>query len=55
MLACLLATQIRPNMIVGASVGTLMGGALGALLSVADYQDAISQLEENHQRLPARE
>jgi predicted acylesterase/phospholipase RssA len=46
MLACLLATQIRPDMIIGASVGTLMGGALGALLSLRSYPDAVAQLEE---------
>jgi predicted acylesterase/phospholipase RssA len=44
MLACLLASQIRPHMIIGASVGTLMGGALGAVLSAPAYSDAIDQL-----------
>lgn len=33
MLAALLATGIRPDIIVGASVGTLIGGALGAMFS----------------------
>ncbi|PYY13249.1 MAG: hypothetical protein DMG60_22355 [Acidobacteria bacterium] len=44
MLACLLSAQIRPQMIVGASVGTLMGGALGALLTVAEYKQAVALL-----------
>ena len=33
MLACLLTTDIRPDIIVGASIGTLMGGVLGAMLT----------------------
>lgn len=46
MLACLLTTQIRPQMIVGASVGTLMGGALGALLTIPDYDISLTLLGE---------
>ena len=36
MIAALVQTRVRPDMIVGASVGTLMGGALGALFNVPD-------------------
>ncbi len=36
MIAAMVQTRVRPDMIVGASVGTLMGGALGALFSVPD-------------------
>ncbi len=36
MIAALVQTKIRPDLIVGASVGTLMGGALGALFNVPD-------------------
>jgi predicted acylesterase/phospholipase RssA len=52
MLACLFATQIRPDMIIGASVGTLMGGALGSLFSLRardgqpGYDRAIALLGE---------
>jgi predicted acylesterase/phospholipase RssA len=44
MLACMLAAQVRPQLIVGASVGTLMGGALGALFTVDDYCQALRVL-----------
>jgi len=49
MLACLLVSGIRPQLIVGASVGTLMGGALGTLLSAKDahgYPKAVQLLGE---------
>ncbi len=38
MIAALVQAKIRPDVIVGASVGTLMGGALGALFNVPDDQ-----------------
>jgi len=41
MLACLLAADIRPDVIVGASVGTLMGGALGAMLTARNDRGAM--------------
>ena len=44
MLACMLTAQIRPHMIVGASVGPLMGGALGALLTVRPYSQSLQLL-----------
>lgn len=51
MLACLLSANIRPDVIVGASVGTLMGGALGALLTaqkpgLPDYSVSLLLLSE---------
>jgi predicted acylesterase/phospholipase RssA len=52
MLACLLSSDIRPDVIVGASVGTLMGGALGALLTARnsggkmDYSVSLRLLSE---------
>ena len=36
MIAALVQAKIRPDLIVGASVGTLMGGALAALFTVSD-------------------
>lgn len=38
MIAALVQAKIRPDLIVGASVGTLMGGALGALFNVPDAE-----------------
>jgi predicted acylesterase/phospholipase RssA len=40
MIAALIVSQTRPHLIVGASVGTLMGSALGAMLSTGTYNDA---------------
>ncbi len=51
MLGALLAANIKPDMIVGASVGTLMGAALGAMFSTRcsspeeDYEEAKRKLK----------
>lgn len=45
MVAALLAARIKPDLIVGASVGTIMGGALAAAFCASSYEDAIDHLE----------
>ena len=44
MLGALLAINLKPDMIVGASVGTLMGAALGTMFSEPSYQAAVDRL-----------
>lgn len=44
MIGALLAINLRPDLIAGASVGTLMGGALGAVFSEPDYPLALVRL-----------
>ena len=44
MLGALLAINLKPDMIVGASVGTLMGAALGTMFSERSYQAAVDRL-----------
>lgn len=44
MVAALLAARIKPDLIVGASVGTIMGGALAAAFSTENYAAAINHL-----------
>lgn len=46
MLAALLAAHIKPDLIVGASVGTIMGGVLASAFSTATYASALVHLQE---------
>lgn len=46
MIAALLSAHIKPDLIVGASVGTIMGGALAAVFCADSYKDAVCHLEK---------
>ncbi len=46
MIAALLTARIKPDLVVGASVGTIMGGALAAAFCAHDYPAAVDHLEE---------
>ncbi|MGC2743171.1 MAG: patatin-like phospholipase family protein, partial [Candidatus Angelobacter sp.] len=45
MINAMLAVKIKPDLIVGASVGTLVGGALAATLGAQDHHDSLRVLE----------
>ena len=46
MISALLAAHIKPDLIVGASVGTIMGGALAAAFCAPSYEEAIVHFEK---------
>lgn len=46
MIAALLKAHIKPDLVVGASVGTIMGGALAAAFCAGTYQEAVGHLAE---------